>query len=276
VRFMNPVPEGLTGWDEGHAIGRTLGEVFVTKYEPTGASAPDVIAACLASGGPREIDDNVILVGRDGNGRGVSGTASPVQDANGGTIGAVLVFKDFTSFQQAQRQLAHSANHDGLTGLPNRSALSRAIAEASRAAGLGKTTPALCFIDLDRFKPVNDTAGHAAGDELLKTVARVIRASLRAQVSRRDLAGMSSSSCSMTARLPMPSKSQARLSMLSVQSTSNRTASTIRSGPPSASLPSAPDLWTRLSPAPMQPATPLRPAAGACGLRWQVTPPWGN
>jgi diguanylate cyclase (GGDEF)-like protein/PAS domain S-box-containing protein len=189
VRFMNPVAEGLTGWDEGHAIGRTLGEVFVTKYEPAGLSAPDVIASCLASGGVREIDDNVILVGRDGNGRGVSGTASPVQDANGGTIGAVLVFKDFTSFQEAQRQLAHSANHDGLTGLPNRSAFSRAIAEACRAAGLGKKTPALCFIDLDRFKPVNDTAGHAAGDELLKTVARVIRASCRAQDFAARLGG---------------------------------------------------------------------------------------
>ena len=189
VRFMNPVAEALTGWDEGDATGRALPEVFATKYEPTGASAPDVIAACLASGGTQEIEDDVILASRDGNGRGVSGTASPVQDASGGTIGAVLVFKDVTSFQEAQRQLTHSANHDGLTGLPNRTAFARAVAEASRAPGPHQHNSALCFIDLDHFKPVNDTAGHAAGDELLRAVARVIRASCRAQDFAARLGG---------------------------------------------------------------------------------------
>lgn len=180
VQFMNPVAEALTGWNETDAIGRPLTEVFTTKYEPTGASAPDVIAACLVSGGAQEIDHDVILAGRDGIGRGVSGTASPVHDAEGATIGAVLVFKDVTTLQEAQRQLAHSANHDELTGLPNRSALTRALSNVTRA-GPGQHTTALCFIDLDRFKPVNDTAGHAAGDQLLQTVARVIRASCRAQ-----------------------------------------------------------------------------------------------
>jgi diguanylate cyclase (GGDEF)-like protein/PAS domain S-box-containing protein len=189
VRFMNPVAEVLTGWDESHAIGRALPEVFATKYEPTGTSAPDVIAACLASGHAREIDDDVILACRNGSSRGVSGTASPVQDADGNTIGAVLVFKDITSFQEAQRQLAHSANHDPLTGLPNRSAFARALSEASHAVKTGRRTAALCFIDLDRFKPVNDTAGHAAGDELLKTVAKVIRASCRAQDFAARLGG---------------------------------------------------------------------------------------
>lgn len=189
VRFMNPVAEGMTGWVESVAVGRALPEVFATKYEPTGASAPDVIAACLALGGARVIDDDVILVSRDGTGRGVSGTASPVQDANGGTIGAVLVFKDVTSFQEAQRQLTHSARHDELTGLPNRSALARALSEASRAASSGQQTTMVCFIDLDRFKPVNDTAGHAAGDQLLKAVAGVIRASCRVQDFAARLGG---------------------------------------------------------------------------------------
>ena len=103
-----------------------------------------------------------------------------MHDAEGATIGAVLVFKDVTTLQEAQRQLAHSANHDELTGLPNRSALTRALSNVTRP-GPGQHTTALCFIDLDRFKPVNDTAGHAAGDQLLQTVARVIRASCRAQ-----------------------------------------------------------------------------------------------
>lgn len=189
VQFMNPVAEALTGWDESTAIGRGLSEVFVTKYEPTGASAPNVIEACLASGGMQEIDEDVILTGQDGNGRGVSGTASPVQDGNGETIGAVLVFKDVTSFQEAQRQLTYLANHDELTGLPNRAALVRVLSEAERAVDPDRQRSALCFIDLDRFKPVNDRAGHAAGDALLKTVARVIRGSCRAQDFAARLGG---------------------------------------------------------------------------------------
>ena len=188
VQFMNPVAEALTGWDESHAIGRPLPEVFVTRYEATGLPASNVIGECLAQAGVQEIDDDVILAARNGNARGVSGTASPVQDSTGRTIGAVLVFKDVTSFQEAQRQLTHSANHDVLTGLPNRSALARALSEVSKPAACQETA-ALCFIDLDRFKPVNDTAGHAAGDELLKIVAQVIRTSCRTQDFAARLGG---------------------------------------------------------------------------------------
>jgi diguanylate cyclase len=181
VQYMNPVAEALTGWTEAEAIGRLLPRVFATKLEDTGATGADVIAACLEAGGTREIGNNVILVSRDGTGRGVSGTASPVRDQDGHTIGAVLVFKDVTDLQEEQRRLTHSANHDVLTGLPNRSAFSRVLSDACRVAASGHRQHALLFIDLDRFKPVNDTAGHAAGDELLKLVAGVIRASCRAQ-----------------------------------------------------------------------------------------------
>ena len=107
----------------------------------------------------------MILVSRDGTGRGVDGTASPVRDQDGHTIGAVLVFKDVTDLQEEQRRLTYSANHDVLTGLPNRSAFSHVLAEACRVASSSSRRHALLFIDLDRFKPVNDTAGHAAGDE---------------------------------------------------------------------------------------------------------------
>ena len=181
VQYMNPVAETLTGWVEDEAIGKLLPEVFVTKHEATGELADDIMVTCLASGGSQEIDANIVLVSRDGSGRGVSGTASPVRDQDGRTIGAVLVFKDVTDLQEEQRRLTHSANHDVLTGLPNRSAFGRVLSEACRVAVSGNRQHGLLFIDLDRFKPVNDTAGHAAGDELLKLVAGVIRASCRTQ-----------------------------------------------------------------------------------------------
>jgi diguanylate cyclase (GGDEF)-like protein/PAS domain S-box-containing protein len=181
VTYMNPAAEHLTGWNEADALGQPLWWVFVTKFDATGEMAGDVVGNCLASGISTEIENDVILVSRDGIGRGVSGTASPVRTEDGRSIGAVLVFKDATDHQEEQRRLAHSANHDGLTGLPNRTAFARALSEACRQAGAEQRSHALCFIDLDRFKPVNDTAGHAAGDALLQIVAREIRSCCRVQ-----------------------------------------------------------------------------------------------
>ena len=189
VQYMNPAAEHLTGWAETDALGQPLWWVFVTKFDSTGEMASDIIGNCLASAASIEIENDVILVARDGTGRGVSGTASPVRTEDGRTIGAVLVFKDATDHQEAQRRLAHSANHDGLTGLPNRAAFSRALTEACRQAEADRRSHVLCFIDLDRFKPVNDTAGHAAGDALLQKVARTIRGCCRVQDFAARLGG---------------------------------------------------------------------------------------
>ncbi len=179
VHYMNPMAEHFTGWTEAEAEGHKLWEIFITKFEATGEPAPDLLGNCMAAGVPIEIEPDVVMISRDGTGRGVGGTASPVRTEDGGVIGAVLVFKDVTDDQAEQRKLAHSANHDVLTGLPNRSAFARALSEACRQAGAERRSHALCFIDLDRFKPVNDTAGHAAGDALLQKVANVLRRSCR-------------------------------------------------------------------------------------------------
>lgn len=189
VQYMNPAAEKLTGWSEADALGQPLWWVFVTKFDSTGEMAGDVMGNCLTSGALVEIENDVILVARDGTGRGVSGTASPVRSEDGRSIGAVLVFKDATDHQEEQRRLAHSATHDGLTGLPNRVAFGRALSEACRQAGAEQRSHALCFIDLDRFKPVNDTAGHAAGDALLQKVARTIRGCCRTQDYAARLGG---------------------------------------------------------------------------------------
>jgi diguanylate cyclase (GGDEF)-like protein len=93
----------------------------------------------------------------------------------------VLVFQDVTAGRALQRQLAHSATHDPLTGLPNRLAFERALISVSDQARHELRSHALCFIDLDRFKPVNDNAGHAAGDALLCQVAEIIKSTCRRQ-----------------------------------------------------------------------------------------------
>jgi diguanylate cyclase (GGDEF)-like protein len=100
---------------------------------------------------------------------------------DGALIGSVLVFQDISNSRRLQRQLAHSASHDALTELPNRTAFERALLTAAEQADSEHREHALCFIDLDRFKAVNDTAGHAAGDALLKRVADAIRGACRRQ-----------------------------------------------------------------------------------------------
>jgi diguanylate cyclase (GGDEF)-like protein len=102
-----------------------------------------------------------------------------VRTPQGIVIGAVLVFQDVTASRALQRKLAHTAMHDGLTGLPNRQTFERALVDACEQARRERREHALCFLDLDRFKVVNDSAGHSAGDALLRSVADAIRASAR-------------------------------------------------------------------------------------------------
>jgi diguanylate cyclase (GGDEF)-like protein len=137
------------------------------------------VLQCLATGRPFYLDAEVVLISRKGERRDIRSSAAPVRTPDGRVIGAVLVFQDVTHSRALQKRLAHSANHDPLTGLPNRSALDRALAAAVDKAAEGQRKHALCFIDLDRFKPVNDNAGHAAGDALLRLVGETIRHTCR-------------------------------------------------------------------------------------------------
>jgi diguanylate cyclase (GGDEF)-like protein/PAS domain S-box-containing protein len=181
VTFLNPVAERLTGWPSWEAMGQRVEDVFDIVDEQTGDAAPNPVAECLRRETPFHLNQDVLLVSRSGERRDVRDSAAPVRTPQGTIIGAVLVFQDVTQSRALQRQLAHSAMHDGLTGLPNRSAFERALTAACDQAKRESREHALCFIDLDRFKQVNDSAGHAAGDALLKEIGRVIRANARAQ-----------------------------------------------------------------------------------------------
>lgn len=178
VVLMNPAAEELTGWSTDDAMGREVRSIFTLRDGVTGDLQDCPVAVCLASDAAAHLDDDMVLVSRNGVERDIRCTAAPVRTPAGRLNGAVLVFQDVTQSRAMQRELAHSATHDDLTDLPNRPAFERALNTAIVAARHGRHH-CLLYIDLDRFKPVNDNAGHAAGDALLKQVAQTIRGSCR-------------------------------------------------------------------------------------------------
>jgi len=174
ITFMNPVAEKLTGWSSAEVAGVPLAAVFNIVDEATGDRAADPVAQCLKTNDCHQRDGGVFLVNRAGGVSDIQMSAAPVRSPTKGSIGAVLVFRDVTEAHARQKKIAHSAFHDALTGLPNRSAFLARLNDAIAQSRQEHRTHALCFIDLDFFKQVNDRAGHAAGDALLKETAKII------------------------------------------------------------------------------------------------------
>lgn len=179
ITFINPIAEQLTGWTMAEAEGERLENVFRVVDETTGEPIASPVAQCLQTLRPVYLQDGALLLSRSGERHDVQDSAAPVLTARGDVLGAVLVFQDITAARALQRELAHSAMHDALTGLPNRIWFEKRLREACESAREHDQHHVLCFIDLDRFKIVNDTAGHAAGDVLLRELGHVIRSQVR-------------------------------------------------------------------------------------------------
>ena len=178
VEYLNPMAEALTQYARAEAVGRPLGEVLRIMDE---LSRRMVDSACFWSQagcrfGP---EDHHVVIGRDGTRIPVQETASPIRDPAGQCLGAVIVLRDVSASRQLARRLSYEASHDPLTGLPNRAEFNRLLQQAIDDARQEGHRHALCYVDLDNFKPVNDQSGHAAGDELLRQLCARLKASLR-------------------------------------------------------------------------------------------------
>lgn len=180
ITFMNLAAETLTGSIEPLARGEALETIYRPVHEDNGEVLPSSVAEALRAGIAVEQQHPGKLVRKDGSARSIRDTAAPVRAASGEMIGAVLVFQDVTTARALQRDLAYAASHDALTGLKNRGAFEGALQAAHAEARSTGDAHAVLFVDLDRFKVLNDTAGHAAGDALLREVAAVIRNAVRA------------------------------------------------------------------------------------------------
>jgi diguanylate cyclase (GGDEF)-like protein/PAS domain S-box-containing protein len=179
VEYMNPVGETLTGWTQAEARGELLSGIFRVIDEESGKLVPNPVTRCLREGRVIGLSDQSLLISRCGQRFAIQDSAAPIRDAAGEVSGIVLTFNDVTETRRMAQQMAHQATHDPLTGLVNRRDFERRLEHARRSAASHGLQHALCYLDLDRFKIVNDTAGHAAGDELLKQVAEILRGQIR-------------------------------------------------------------------------------------------------
>ncbi len=180
VQYMNPVAASLSGWDAAQAVGLHVQQVYQLLDEARAAPLPNPVREVLKRGQPQPRHEHAVLRRRDGSTVPVIDTAAPIRSRDGFLIGAVLVFQDVTETLNLARELSHQAAHDALTGAPNRREFERRLGELLARSAPGGPAHALCYLDLDQFKVVNDTCGHVAGDELLRQVTQLIRGRLRA------------------------------------------------------------------------------------------------
>ena len=177
---INPMAEHLTGWSAAEAKGKKLTEVFNIINEYTKELAPNPVEKVLQENKVFGLANHTVLIARDGTEYAIEDSAAPIRDQNGNMIGAVMVFHDVTESRKLSHQLSWQANHDALTGLYNRRKFEQKLVEAITSAHEEEHKHALCYLDLDQFKIVNDTCGHQAGDELLHQVTKLLSNKIRA------------------------------------------------------------------------------------------------
>jgi diguanylate cyclase (GGDEF)-like protein/PAS domain S-box-containing protein len=179
VTFLNQVAEAMTGWPSAEALGRSFGEVFriIDSANPEHTVNPMAIA--MQQNRTVGLNGSCVLIRRDGTESAIEDSAAPIHDRRGQVTGAVMVFHDVTQARAMLQQMSYLANHDFLTNLPNRLLLNDRLAQAMAAARRQQQQLAVLFVDVDRFKHINDSLGHAIGDQLLLSVAERLVASVR-------------------------------------------------------------------------------------------------
>ena len=179
ITFLNPVAETMTGWPLAEAVGRPMTEVFrtlsATSTEPTETTAELAILQIRSV----HLPPSCILIRRDGLEIPIEDTIAAIHDRQGEATGAVIVFRDVSVARAMAQQITHSAEHDFLTGLPNRLLLNDRLSQAIASARRHTKQVAVLFLDLDGFKHINDSLGHPVGDKLLQSVAARLVASVR-------------------------------------------------------------------------------------------------
>jgi diguanylate cyclase (GGDEF)-like protein/PAS domain S-box-containing protein len=187
VTYLNLVAERMTGWSRQEAAGRPLEDVLRIIDGATRHTADNPIAHAIRENKTVGLTPNCILVRRDGLESAIEDSAAPIHDRTGHVTGAVMVFHDVSAVRAQSQRMAHLAQHDSLTDLSNRVLLNDRLTQAVAFARRNQNRVAVLFLDVDRFKNINDSLGHPIGDRLLQSVAHRLLGCVRSSdtVSRQ-------------------------------------------------------------------------------------------
>ena len=180
VEFMNRLAEELCGMSGTEAAGRPFTEIVSFVDEHDRRPLPDAVRQCIATASRVTLGRRALMLTRStGAERSIELSAAPLKAQRGEITGAALLLHDVTELRGLARQMSYQASHDALTGLVNRREFERRLTESIESARAGLHSHIMCYLDLDRFKAVNDTCGHLAGDNLLREVAGLLKEKVR-------------------------------------------------------------------------------------------------
>jgi diguanylate cyclase (GGDEF)-like protein/PAS domain S-box-containing protein len=179
VTYLNPMAEQMTGWSQQDALGRSLTEVFHIIDGKTRDIAANPARRAIDEDQTVGLAMNCVLIRRNGEEIMIEDSAAPIHNRDGRVSGAVIVFHDGSQSRTMTEKMSYMAHHDVLTGLPNRVLLTEHLSRAIDLAQRHRKQLALLFLDLDHFKVINDSLGHAIGDRLLQSVAERLTACVR-------------------------------------------------------------------------------------------------
>ena len=179
IEYLNPVAVRLTGWSNDQARGKHPGDIFNIVRESVCEPHVDFVGKILSGTEPTSGPVDFVISSQENTQYCIELVATPIHGEQGDVAGMVLVFRDVTEIRALARELTYHASHDPLNGLYNRREFERHLQAALLDARSSGIEYALCYLDLDMFKAVNDTCGHVAGDELLKQISQMFRQQLR-------------------------------------------------------------------------------------------------
>jgi diguanylate cyclase (GGDEF)-like protein/PAS domain S-box-containing protein len=187
VAYLNIVAESLTGWAQAEAVGHPLEEVFRIIDGTTRAEARNPLTFAIRENKTVSLTPNCVLIRRDGAESPIEDSAAPIHNRQGQVTGGVIVFHDVSAARATTLRMGYMAQHDSLTDLPNRLLLHDRLTEAVSLAHRYRRQLAVLFLDIDRFKHINDSLGHGIGDRLLRSIAQRLLGCVRASdtVSRQ-------------------------------------------------------------------------------------------